>query len=106
MDPKHVPYPEAVRQWGRGRPPIPAPTFRRRYRNEVDRVAPMSLTNRLREQIARVRAPGRGASLADIVAVLHDVPLGRHGFQSVHTLAVNARALRELFAEYPVAVAA
>lgn len=82
------------------------PAARRRGRPSHQRTAPTSLTNTLRELIARIKAPGRAATLRDVVATLHDTPLGRHGVQSARSLTENARAHREVFAVYPEAVAA
>lgn len=106
MDPYGVPSIEADRQRAETAAMSRTPVTRRRGRPAHQRTAPTSLTNTLRELIARIKAPGRAATLRDVVATLHDTPLGRHGVQSVRALTENARAHREVFAVYPEAVAA
>lgn len=116
MDPKHVPYPEAVRQWGRGRPPL-SPTSIDRYpaakvwpsrrgRPAHLRISTPTATQNLRELTAQAKAPGAGASLATITRALYDAPLGRHGIRTIPAVAANVVAHREHFAVGPSEVAA
>lgn len=97
MDPTAVPAVEVERQQREAR---------RSGRPAHLRIAAPDETTTFREFTARMKAPGRGASLKDVTDVLYAAPLGRHGFRDVPSTLVNLRAHREQFSEVPVGVSA
>lgn len=96
MDPTTVPAVEAERQQREARSGRPAHL----------RITTPDETTTVRETVARMKAPGPGASLKDVTDVLYAAPLGRHGFRDVPSTLVNLRAHRETFVEVPVGVSA
>jgi hypothetical protein len=101
MDPKDIPAVEAERQ-------IREAQQRRRGRPvwAWARTAPATNETNLRELSARLRAPGAGATLRDVVADLYASPIGRHGIRTVPSMVENVAAHREYFAEHPEQVSA
>jgi hypothetical protein len=108
MDRRMSPIPaiEAERQIREAQRQIREAQRRRRGRPAWARTAPATNETNLRELSARLRAPGAGAALRDVVDDLYASPIGRHGIRTVPSMVENVAAHREFFAEYPEQVSA